>query len=488
MRNLEAKRARDLDLDDDRDDRRGTPGRSTLTSRLPPAASSIARAVVRQLQAKGDLAGPDAHEVAAYGMGGAGGALPFLDQIQRAFGHHDISGVRAHIGGRASEASSALGASAYASGDSVAFGSSPDLHLAAHEAAHVVQQRGGVRLSGGLGQSGDEYEVNADAVADRVVRGESAQDLLDPFSHRGAAGGAAVQRRRHGHSSPGVQDFDRMLLGSRPTPAQIVACMRRHPDDARAIMARVTERLGEPMALQVHVAVNLTAPELVPVLGSPDAHGTSPVGTAPPPRGDAITGGPHAPPREATPSPVDLHGHGDSVTATAHPDDHSTVEATVGPGELSPELREVRVVIHDATPGDRASGELEVGDDLEAGRAHASASGELRPDGEGGPTLGAEATVSAGPGDDGRLDVRGSGSLELRVPVGDHAALREALVITEDGHLRVEAGADLVRRVRGLPDGNAAREPLLHLFMSVDTDMRSGERSVSGGLSLEGTF
>ncbi len=229
MRTLDTRRARDLD--DDHDDLRGTPGRSTLTSRLPPAASSIAHHVVRQLQAKGDLAGPDAHEVAAYGMAGAGNTLPFLDQIQRAFGHHDVSGVRAHIGGRAGEASSALGASAYASGDSVAFGSSPDLHLAAHEAAHVVQQRGGVRLSGGLGSAGDEYEVNADAVADRVVRGESAQDLLDPFSHRGSAGGAAVQR--HGHDgNEGVRDLERMLLGRRPTPAQIVACMRRHPDDA----------------------------------------------------------------------------------------------------------------------------------------------------------------------------------------------------------------------------------------------------------------
>src|SRR5690349_2509117 len=108
MRSLDTKRARDLD--DDHDDLRGTPGRATLTSRLPPAASSIAHAVVRQLPAKGDLRGDDAHEVAAYGMAGAGSSLPFFDQIQRAFGHHDISGVRAHIGGRASEASTALGA------------------------------------------------------------------------------------------------------------------------------------------------------------------------------------------------------------------------------------------------------------------------------------------------------------------------------------------------------------------------------------------
>lgn len=188
------RRAREAERD--RDDVRGTPGRSTLTSRLPPTAGSFAGEAVREshVQANGDLDGPDVHAVAAHGLTGSGSSLPFLDQIQRAFGHHDISGVRAHIGGAAGEASAELGARAYASGDSVAFAAAPDLHLAAHEAAHVVQQRGGVRLSGGVGRAGDEYEVNADAVADRVVRGESAQALLDPFSHRGAAGGPAVQR------------------------------------------------------------------------------------------------------------------------------------------------------------------------------------------------------------------------------------------------------------------------------------------------------
>jgi hypothetical protein len=37
------------------------------------------------------------------------------------------------------------GASAYTTGSSVAFGSRPDLHTAAHELAHVVQQSSGIR-------------------------------------------------------------------------------------------------------------------------------------------------------------------------------------------------------------------------------------------------------------------------------------------------------------------------------------------------------
>ncbi len=115
---------------------------------------------------------------AARGIEGGGGELPHLAIIQRAFGPHDVRGVRAHVGGAAAEASSAIGAHAYATGNDVAFASSPDLFLAAHEAAHVVQQRGGVQLSAAVGQAGDSYERHADAVADAVVRGDSAAELL----------------------------------------------------------------------------------------------------------------------------------------------------------------------------------------------------------------------------------------------------------------------------------------------------------------------
>ena len=68
------------------------------------------------------------------------------------------------------------------------------MHTAAHEAAHVVQQRAGVQLRGELDDGrGDPYEHHADAVADKVVRGESAEALLEPFAGRGGA--ATVQRK-----------------------------------------------------------------------------------------------------------------------------------------------------------------------------------------------------------------------------------------------------------------------------------------------------
>jgi hypothetical protein len=150
----------------------------------------------RVVQLDGSGAGLDidsVHQAAAHGLSGAGGSVPHLAAIQRSFGHHDLTGVQAHIGGRAAEASAAMGAHAYASGNQVAFATSPDLHLAAHELAHVVQQRGGVRLAGGVGRAGDEYERHADAVADMVVQGKSAESLLDTMAHRGATGGSALQ-------------------------------------------------------------------------------------------------------------------------------------------------------------------------------------------------------------------------------------------------------------------------------------------------------
>ena len=141
----------------------------------------------------GGLSADDVHRAAAHGFSGGGGALPHRSAIERSFGRHDVSGVRAHVGGAAAEGAAAMGAHAYASGDQIAFASSPDLHLAAHEAAHVVQQRGGVHLSSGVGAAGDAYEQHADAVADLVTRGESAEALLDQYAPAGAAS-ASVQR------------------------------------------------------------------------------------------------------------------------------------------------------------------------------------------------------------------------------------------------------------------------------------------------------
>lgn len=159
-------------------------------------AESFAHVGSGQVQRAGAGAGDaeQVHGTAREGVRGAGSTLPHLDTIQHAFGDHDVSGVRAHVGGDAAAACEGIGATAYATGQDVAFARQPDLHLAAHEAAHVIQQRVGVQLAGGVGQSGDPFEQHADAVADAVVRGESAEALLGAQAHGGASGGAAVQR------------------------------------------------------------------------------------------------------------------------------------------------------------------------------------------------------------------------------------------------------------------------------------------------------
>src|SRR5262249_35088265 len=70
--------------------------------------------------------------------------------------------------------------------EQIAFAGSPDLRTAAHEAAHVVQQRRGVSVTDGVGQAGDAYERHADQVADRVVAGASTEALLDAAPQRAA--------------------------------------------------------------------------------------------------------------------------------------------------------------------------------------------------------------------------------------------------------------------------------------------------------------
>lgn len=143
-------------------------------------------------------ASPEAvQQHAQAGVSGGGSAMPHLGLLQQSFGAFDIGHATAHTGAEASQANAAIGAKAYATGSSVAFSeSSPDLHTVAHEAAHVVQQSGGVQLLGGVGAAGDFYEQHADQVADAVVRGDSAEPLLAQVASPGQSQGAggAVQR------------------------------------------------------------------------------------------------------------------------------------------------------------------------------------------------------------------------------------------------------------------------------------------------------
>lgn len=147
------------------------------TGSLSTASDTVQRAAMSPTEGGDETA--RIHDAAKLGTSGAGGILPHLDRIQKAFGRYDVSGIVAHTDASAVRGAMAMGASAFTAGDHVAFASEPGLHTAAHEATHVIQQRAGVVLPGGVGASGDRYEQCADLVADAVVVGQSAEPLLD---------------------------------------------------------------------------------------------------------------------------------------------------------------------------------------------------------------------------------------------------------------------------------------------------------------------
>ena len=162
------------------------------------------------VQPSSDTSGVDAGQVksvAAQGIQGPSQALPHADKIQKSFGEHDISNVQAHVGGPATEACSAMGAKAYTSGNHVGFKNSLDLRTAAHEATHVIQQRAGVSLDGGVGKTGDPYELEADAVADKVVQGRSVEHMLG----QAQGGTEAVQAKSDART--GDEDEEELLEG-----------------------------------------------------------------------------------------------------------------------------------------------------------------------------------------------------------------------------------------------------------------------------------
>jgi hypothetical protein len=199
------------------------------TPRLPwPGDRSTSGAMQPVVQRRATVAAGSSSDPLATAQAGtsAGGRkLPHLDLIQASFGHHDVSGVDAVVGGTAADASVELGANAYAVDNAIGFSTSPDLHLAAHEAAHVVQQRHGFAPSDGVDTPDDAYEQHADAVADAVVAGQSAEALLDEIT-TGAAAAPAVQRQ------PAPETPVVYLMTHNESPSRLKAAkVSLYPDD-----------------------------------------------------------------------------------------------------------------------------------------------------------------------------------------------------------------------------------------------------------------
>ncbi len=138
--------------------------------------------------------GGQIHDAARLGTSGPGGSLPHFDRIQESFGRHSVADAQAHTGAAAQAASGSLGANAFTTAGHIAFAGHPNLRLAAHEAAHIVQQRAGLNLDSGVGRIGDRHEQHANAVADRVMRGESSEALLSQYAATGGSTGRVVQK------------------------------------------------------------------------------------------------------------------------------------------------------------------------------------------------------------------------------------------------------------------------------------------------------
>ena len=144
-------------------------GRRTLAGQTP---------IFRSATAAATTAAPD--EAFAKATSGPSAEVPHRAAMEQSFGL-DFSRIHAHVGDpAATQGLAQLGARGAARGDEVAFDSaSPSQHLVAHELAHVAQADAGgtqaTHSSDGVSHPGDAAEVEADAVADRMVAGQTVE-------------------------------------------------------------------------------------------------------------------------------------------------------------------------------------------------------------------------------------------------------------------------------------------------------------------------
>jgi peptidoglycan hydrolase-like protein with peptidoglycan-binding domain len=167
-------------------ERRGSGGIDGGGTAQAPTPGKVARTDGLRLKARPGAAGAGGDAATAReGTSGPAAAFPHRAAIEASF-ERPLTAT-AHTDERAAGASAALGAEAFAFDGKVGFGDAcPSLFVAAHEAAHTMQDDAAVRRFGG---GDDAYEAHADAVAARVVAGQSSADLL------GGGGAPAVVRR-----------------------------------------------------------------------------------------------------------------------------------------------------------------------------------------------------------------------------------------------------------------------------------------------------
>lgn len=198
-------------------------------------------ALADSLAGHGAAAGSDmavarktASDTAEEGFSGQAHEVPYRKEMESSFGA-DFSGVKAYSDGAARQASSDLGAEAYAAGNQVAFNSgSPDRATVAHELTHVLQHTGGLarKAPAAEGEEGieTEGEGQADQVEAAVKAGKKAKSVLNPDAAEGEgegeheeghgvappAGAAAQREGGLGPATPATADTAAPALKRRP--------------------------------------------------------------------------------------------------------------------------------------------------------------------------------------------------------------------------------------------------------------------------------
>ena len=216
----------------------------------------------------------DTHRVADNALRGAGRPLTHLDAIQESFGHHDVTGMREITGSSARQALTSLRAEGFTGNGRMAVSADPDLFTQAHEAAHGVQQAAlgnDLGLKDGIGEAGDKYERHADAVAEKVLRGQSAQALLDDMAggiqttveatnHTGAVqfNEEITDKFKSGKSRLILLDYDGTLVGFHEDPMKAV------PDDE---LHDIIERLTRYENTKVVINTGRSRDEIFKFLG-----------------------------------------------------------------------------------------------------------------------------------------------------------------------------------------------------------------------------
>jgi len=172
----------------------------------------------------------------------AGEPLPPAIRLQ--LGRHfsaDLGAVRVHTDARAQQATRSLSARALTYGNHIFLGPGErptDLKLMAHEAAHVVQQRGTPTLQGWTNGASDAYEAEAHRAAHAVVQQE-------PFTVRERTSAARVQRLGLSDILDGLAE----LAANVPGFTLLTLIIGRNPINLRRVERNFTNILRAFMGL-----------------------------------------------------------------------------------------------------------------------------------------------------------------------------------------------------------------------------------------------